>query len=141
MIGQCKFCAMKKSCYIYKIRGDEFSCKEFMPSELLLETEEHELISFINREKYDTFQHLVKSKIKHTEPGDNYIEICKTNGEKLIIPISDDYLDYATELLEEFIDDGYSGDLNPGDTVSFKFDRITPEQYRKFCELSEEFDV
>lgn len=141
MIGQCKFCANKISCHICKLRDDEFGCKDFLPSELLLESEEAKLIKYINLQKYETFKYLVKEKIKHTEPGDNYIEICKVSGDKLIIPIDDDYLDYAAELLEEFLDDGYSNDLNPGDTVSFKFDRITAEQYKKICELSEDFDT
>lgn len=137
MIGQCKFCSLKVACHISNLRNDEFGCSEFEPSELLLESEEHELIRFINLQKYETFRAILKEKIKHTEPGDNYIEINKINGDKLIIPIDDDYLDYATGLLEEFIDDGYCNDLNPGDTISFKFDRMKAEDYDQLHKMDD----
>lgn len=137
MVGQCKFCLIKKTCCITNLEGDDFACSNFKPSEMLLESEEHELISFINLQKYDTFRAILKEKIKHTEPGDHCIEITKISGDCLIIPVSDDYLDYGTEILEEFFDDAYCGDLEVDNSITFSYMRMTKEEYEKLFEESE----
>ena len=139
MIGQCKFCKQADNCFWYLTSPcDDFGCINFNPQETLLESEIVEWMQFVKHQASQTAENIIKNKRKYIQKDDNCIQIEKVNGDTLIIPIDDDYLDYPTDILYEFIGDADFNDLAIGDKITFTFIRMSDDNYKKLCEKSDE---
>ena len=137
MIGQCKFCHGHDSCFWSRI-WDEFGCVHFNPQETLLESEITEWMQFVKKQEAETAVAILKGKRKYIKHDDNCIKIEQENGDILIIPIDEDYLDFATDMLDVFIGDADYNDLAIGDKIIFTFTRMSNEDYKELCEESED---
>jgi hypothetical protein len=138
MIGQCKFCKQVDTCFWYLTSPcDGFGCINFNPQETLLESEIVEWMQFVKHQASQTAENIIKSKGKYIQKDDNCIQIQKENGDILIIPIDDDYLYYATNILDEFIGDADYNRLTIGDKIIFTFIRMSYEDYWTICEVDE----
>jgi hypothetical protein len=91
-------------------------------------------LQFVKHQNGKTAETNLKALRKYIRKDDNCIQIEKENGDEYIIPIDDDYLDYAYDALEEFIGDADYNDLAIGDKIAFTFIRMSDEDYRKICE-------
>ena len=136
MIGECKFCRKHDLCFWFLTgKADaRVGCTNFRLQETLLESEIVEWLQFVKLQKSKTAESIVKNRRKFIRKDDNCILIEKENGDKLIIPIEDDYLDYATDMLDEFIEEADFNDLAIGDKITFTFIRMSDEQYDELCE-------
>lgn len=141
MIGQCKFCAKNDGCFWclawYDTEFcyvDDCGCVRFEPQETLLESEITEWMQFVKHQECKTAETIIKSKRKYIRKDDNCIQVEKENGDILIVPIDDDYLDYAMDALDEFIGDADYNDLAIGDKITFRFIRMSDKEYEKLCE-------
>jgi len=138
MIGQCKFCKQVDTCFWYLTSPcDDFGCIVFKPQETLLESEIFEWMQFVRQQASQTAENIIKNKRKFIRKDDNCVQIQKENGDILIIPIDDNYLDYATDILDEFIGDADYNDLTIGDKITFTFIRMSDEKYKELVENDE----
>ena len=137
MIGQCKFCCLIRSigCQDW---DQDFGCFDFKPKETLLESEIVEWMQFVKHQERKTAEAILKGKRKYIKHDDNCIVVEKENGDRHVIPIDDDYLDYAKDILDEFIGDADYNDLAIGDKITFTFIRMSDKEYEKLCEESED---
>ena len=133
MIGKCKFCKDGELCEIHLLNWDDFGCIKFLPRKTLLELEIVEWMQFSKCQERQTAEKIIKNKRKFIRKDDNCILIEKVNGDVLIIPIDDDYLDYATDILDEFIGDADFNDLAIGDKITFTFIRMSDKKYEELC--------
>ena len=136
MIGPCKFCIRicEKDFCLIKNRPNDFGCTKFEPSELLLESGITEWQQFVKHQERKTAESILKGKRKYIKHDDNCILVEEENGDYHVIPIDDDYLDYATDILDEFIGDADYNDLAIGDKITFTFIRMSDKDYQKICE-------
>jgi hypothetical protein len=135
MIGQCKYCARvcEKDFCLIQNRPDDFGCTKFEPSELLVESEIVEWMQFIKHQERKTTEAILKGKRKYIKHDDNCILVEEENCDSYVIPISDDYLDYATDMLDEFIEEADFNDLAIGDKITFTFIRMSDKKYEELC--------
>lgn len=132
MIGECRFCNKRNGCSSYlSYNGNVFGCIHFQPEETLLESEITEWLQFVNYQKRQTAETIIRNKRKFIRKDDNCIEVEKENGDRFIIPIDDDYLDYATDMLDEFISDADYNDLAIGDKITFTFIHMSGKEYEE----------
>lgn len=132
MIGQCKFCIQQDSCLWYLTwHTDDWGCIGFHPQETLLDSEIYEWLQFLKLQTRQTAENIIKSKRKYIHKDDNCILIEKENGDWVIVPIDDDYIDHATDLLDEFISDADFNNLAIGDKITFTFTRMSDRDYEE----------
>ena len=133
MIGQCKFCEDEELCAFHLLNSDDFGCVKFEPKETLLESEIIEWMQFVKLHKSETAEAILKGKRKYIKHDDNCILVEGENCDSYVIPISDDYLDYATDMLDEFIEEADFNDLAIGDKITFTFIRMSDKKYEELC--------
>lgn len=134
MIGQCKHCEDTELCEFHLINTDDFGCIKFEPQETLLDSEIVEWMQFAKFQERKTVEAVLWNKRKYIKHDDNCILVEKQSGDQHVIPIDDDYLDYAMDMLCEFIGDADFNDLTIGDRITFTFIRVSEKEYEELCD-------
>ena len=93
-----------------------------------------EWLQFVKHQNGKTADQIIENRRKFIRKDENCIQIEDANRDMRIIPIDHDYLDYAINALEEFIDDAYCNDLAIGDKITFTFIRMSDKKYKELVE-------